>query len=133
MTLSTDGGSRGNPGPGACSAVLKDRNGIIIDKQGKFLGICTNNEAEYHGLILGLNLAVNHHVDNVEVLMDSELIVNQLNGRYRIKEPRLKPLFTEVKNLVQQFDSVSFRSIPREKNKEADILVNTVLDQQTNA
>ena len=130
MTVNTDGGSRGNPGPGACGAVLKDHNGNIIDQKGKYLGIRTNNEAEYHGLILGLELAINCNTDDLEVLMDSELIVKQLNGKYRVKEPRLIPLFTKVKTLSQKFDSISYFAIPREKNKEADAIVNRVLDEQ---
>jgi ribonuclease HI len=130
MTLNTDGGSRGNPGPGACSAILKDRNATIVGKASKFLGLCTNNEAEYQGLLLGLELAIKHNADDLEVLMDSELIVKQLNGKYRVKEPRLKPLFDKVKEMTQNFDAICFISIPRERNKEADTLVNTVLDQQ---
>lgn len=133
MTINTDGGSRGNPGPGACGVVIKDRSGNTIKEQGKYLGICTNNEAEYQGLILGLELALTMKADNVEILMDSELVVKQLKGLYRVKEPRLALLYKTAKELERQIGAVSYFAIPREKNKQADAIVNMVLDGQQNA
>lgn len=130
MTINTDGGSRGNPGPGACGVVIKDRHGHIVKEEGKFLGVCTNNEAEYRGLLLGLKLAAELSSDNLEVLMDSELVIKQLRGEYRVKEPRLSSFYHEAKELEKRFSSVSYISIPRERNKEADAIVNKILDNQ---
>jgi ribonuclease HI len=133
MTINTDGGSRGNPGPGACGAVLKDRSGNVIAQKGKFLGICTNNEAEYQGLILGLETALAMGTDEAEVLMDSELVVKQLKGEYRVKNEKLFPLYQKVKELEQKIGDVSYFAIPREQNKLADAMVNKVLDEQLHA
>lgn len=133
MIVNTDGGSRGNPGSGACAAVLKDYNGSVLEAKGKFLGCCTNNEAEYNGLILGLSLALEKGADSVEILMDSELVVKQLRGEYRVKEPKLLPLYKKVKELADQIGNVSYHAIPREQNKAADKIVNQVLDERVNA
>ena len=133
MIINTDGGSRGNPGPGACGIVIKDQNGIVSKKVGKFLGLCTNNEAEYQGLILALETALELQADTLEILMDSELVVKQLQGLYRVKEPRLVPLFTKVKHLEHQLDTVSYYHIPRAQNSLADAVVNQVLDSQQHA
>lgn len=133
MIINTDGGSRGNPGPGACATVLKDRNGNIIAQKGKFLGVCTNNEAEYHGLILGLETALEMGADDAEVLMDSELVVKQLQGEYRVKNAKLSPLYQQVKALEAKIGQVSYSAIPREQNKLADATVNKVLDKQPHA
>lgn len=130
MTINTDGGARGNPGPGACGAVLKDRNGNIVKQVGKYLGICTNNEAEYHGLLLGLTTALELGADSAEVLMDSELVVKQLKGEYRVKEPRLFELYQQAKALEQKLGTVSYFAVRREQNKLADAIVNRVLDDQ---
>ena len=133
MIINTDGGSRGNPGPGACGAVIKDRNGNVVAQKGRFLGICTNNEAEYKGLILGLETALEIGVDNAEILMDSELVVKQLKGEYRVKNAKLSPLYQKVKELEEKIGQVSYRAIPREQNKLADAMVNKVLDEQFHA
>ncbi|HAZ29334.1 TPA: bifunctional RNase H/acid phosphatase, partial [candidate division WWE3 bacterium] len=126
-----DGGARGNPGPGACGAVLKDSNGIILEKRGKYLGVVTNNQAEYEGIILGMELALDRKVDCVEFLLDSELIVKQLVGLYRVKEPKLIPMYQRTKNLEARLREVHYRAVPREKNKDADAVVNKVLDAHT--
>ena len=133
MIINTDGGSRGNPGPGACGAGLKDRNGNIVAQKGKFLGVCTNNEAEYQGLILGLETALELEADSAEILMDSELVVKQLKGQYRVKNAKLFPLYQQVKGLEEKIGQVSYRAIPREQNKLADAVVNKVLDEQLHA
>jgi len=131
VTINTDGGARGNPGPGACGAVLKDSNGIILEKRGKYLGVVTNNQAEYEGIILGMELALDRKVDCVEFLLDSELIVKQLVGLYRVKEPKLIPMYQRTKNLEARLREVHYRAVPREKNKDADAVVNKVLDAHT--
>lgn len=128
MIINTDGGARGNPGPGACGAVLKDHTGNIIKKVGKYLGVCTNNEAEYQGLLLGLKYAVELGADCAEVLMDSELIVNQMKGAYRVKTPHLIPLHQQAKELENQLERVTYFAVRREQNKLADAIVNKVLD-----
>ena len=132
MIINTDGGARGNPGPGACGAVVKDQTGHVVRREGKFLGVCTNNEAEYHGLILGLETALELGADCLEVNMDSELVVKQLRGEYRVKEPRLAELYAKTKALEQKFSEVRYFAVKREKNKEADAVVNQVLDAQAN-
>ena len=132
MIINTDGGARGNPGPGACGAIIKDQTGNIIRREGKFLGVCTNNEAEYQGLILGLEIAMELGADSVEVNMDSELVVKQLRGEYRVKEPRLAEFYAKAKALEQKFSEVRYFAVRREKNKEADAIVNQVLDGQSN-
>lgn len=133
MIINTDGGARGNPGPGACAAIIKDRNGNTIYKVGKFLGYCTNNEAEYCGLILGLQAAIKlgSQEQEVEVNMDSELVVKQLKGLYKVKEPRLAKLYIKAKALEQKLGTVRYFAVRREKNKEADALVNLVLNKHT--
>jgi len=133
MTINTDGGSRGNPGPGACGAVLKDGNGNVVVQIGKFLGVCTNNEAEYQGLILGMETALEMGADSAEVLMDSELVVKQLKGAYRVKNAKLFPLYQKVKELEQKIGEVSYFAVPREQNKLADAIVSKVLDKQSHA
>jgi len=133
MIINTDGGSRGNPGPGACGAVIKDRNGNILVQKGAFLGICTNNEAEYQGLILGLTSALELGADSAEVLMDSELVIKQLRGEYRVKNVKLSPLHHKAKELEKKLGEVSYFAVPREQNKLADAMVNKVLDEQLHA
>jgi ribonuclease HI len=126
--LYTDGGARGNPGPGAIGIVLKDSNRKTIMEMGKYLGTCTNNEAEYRALIEGLTLCKEKKADEITCHLDSELIVKQLKGQYKVKNQRLRVLFDKIKNLETKFSTVSYIHIPREKNVEADALVNEVLD-----
>jgi len=126
--LFTDGGSRGNPGPGACSYVLYGAAGNLQEKCGKYLGICTNNQAEYQGILTGLQAAKRLAVANLDCFLDSELVVKQVNGEYRIKNPDLKMVFDEVARVSRSFKHVSFTHIPRGKNSEADALVNETLD-----
>ncbi len=128
MTINTDGGARGNPGPGACGAVLKDINGIILERRGKYLGVVTNNQAEYEGIILGMELALERKIECAEFLLDSELIVKQLTGLYRIKEPKLIALYQKAKELAAKIPEIHYRTIPREQNKDADQIVNKVLN-----
>lgn len=132
----TDGGARGNPGPAAIGVVIKNEDGRIIKSYGESIGRGTNNEAEYGAVILALQKLKallgkkKTKLVFVDVNMDSELVVKQLNGEYKIEEERLLPLFIKVWNLKVDFGKVIFRHVPREQNKEADRLVNEALDIQ---
>jgi len=128
--LFTDGGSRGNPGPAASGAVLKTTDGEMLAQEMKYLGKTTNNQAEYTAIIIGLEKARDLGVDEVSVFMDSELATKQLNGEYRVKDPDIAKRFLEVKNLLHSFKKVTFTHVRREKNKEADALVNKCLDEK---
>ena len=131
LTIYTDGGARGNPGPAAIGVVIKDGSGKTISEYGEYLGKQTNNYAEYSALISGLKKAQELGAAEVECVLDSELIVKQMNRQYKVKEPTLQKLFIQVFNLASQFKKVVFKHIPREKNKEADKWVNKILDEQT--
>ena len=134
--LYTDGGSRGNPGPAALGVVIANEKGEILKKYGETIGETTNNEAEYQALILGLKkLKQVFGKDKMkqaelEVRMDSELIVKQLNHQYKIEEPNLQKLFLRVWNLMLDFGPIKFIAIPRAQNREADRLVNEALDKR---
>lgn len=134
IRLYADGGSRGNPGPAASGAVLKEclegKEGKILAQVKKFLGTTTNNQAEYTAIVIGLEKAKDLGVEEVEVVLDSELAVKQLNREYKVKHPELAKRFLEVWNLQQGFKKVTFRHVKREFNKEADALVNECLDEQ---
>jgi len=126
-TLYTDGGARGNPGPGAIGIVLKKDDDVLVQKA-KYIGEVTNNQAEYQALILGLHTALDH-TKELKCFLDSELVVKQLNGEYRVKDEKLKPLFEKIKKLEEDFARVTFHHIPRERNKLADLLLNEELDK----
>ncbi len=126
--LYTDGGARGNPGPAACGLVLLDQAGRTIHASGHFIGRATNNVAEYRGLIFGLNEALGHGVSRLIVYSDSELMIHQLNGVYRVKNEQLRVLYAEAKELAEQFDFIKFEHIRREGNKLADEMVNRAID-----
>ncbi len=130
--LNTDGGARGNPGPGGAGIVLKDPSGNLIKQGGKFLGTCTNNEAEYIALILGLATAKAEGIKLLECILDSELIVQQLRGIYKVKSPKLKELYAKVKNLERNFEYIQYRHVKRKFNKEADAMVNKAIDLALN-
>jgi ribonuclease HI len=127
-TLYADGGSRGNPGPAAYGAVLQDENGNTLREVAAFLGTSTNNVAEWSGLIAGLEAALELGVDHIDVRLDSELVVRQLSGAYRVKQPHLIPLHAKAKSLLRKFASSHVGHVRREYNKEADALLNQVLD-----
>jgi len=134
ITIFTDGGSRNNPGMAGAGVFIMDENGKELKKVKKFLGIQTNNWAEYEALILGLEtakklLGEKTKSTEVEIKMDSELIVKQLNGQYRVKEPSLFEQFVKVNNLKINFPNISFNHIPRAQNKEADKLANQAMDE----
>lgn len=127
MILFTDGGARGNPGPAGAGVVLRNDE-KIVEQVCAYLGEKTNNEAEYSALILGLKVAAKHTDAHLEVYMDSELVVKQLNGEYKIKQEHLQKLYFDVKKLEKKFSKVTYSHVTRDKNKEADRLVNEVLD-----
>ncbi len=125
----TDGGARGNPGPGGAGVVIYDSNNKIIQEHSRFLGYTTNNKAEYEALILGLEKTKKLKATDVDCYLDSKLVVEQLNRRYKVKNKDLGVLFIKAWNLSQYFKQVNFYHIPREKNKKADSLVNQVIDK----
>lgn len=127
-TLYADGGSRGNPGPAAYGAVLFDDGGDVLREVGAFLGTTTNNVAEWSGLIAGLEAALELGVDEIAVRLDSELVVKQLSGAYRVKQAHLVPLHAKAKQLLRRFAHTDVAHVRRNANKEADALVNQVLD-----
>jgi ribonuclease HI len=128
----TDGGSRNNPGPAACGIVIQDEKGEIVHTFGKYIGTATNNQAEYGALILALEKARELLQGKGEVTchLDSELVVKQLKREYKVKDEKMKELFTKVCQLCLDFDKVEFIHVRREKNKLADKLVNEELDKQ---
>ena len=128
-TLRCDGGSRGNPGPGAFGFVLCDPRGAEREARGEYLGSVTNNVAEYRALIAGLESAAHHGVRRLEVVMDSELVVRQMTGEYRVKNAGLKPLHAEARRKAAAIAEVTYRSVLREENERADRLVNETLDK----
>ena len=129
LTIFTDGGARGNPGPAAAGIVIKDDRGKTIESYGEYLGKQTNNYAEYSALISGLKKAKALGADEVDCMLDSELVVKQLQRKYKVKEPTLQKLFVLAYNASAQFKKETYKHIPRERNKEADAEVNEVLDR----
>lgn len=132
ITVYSDGGSRGNPGPSAAAFVIYDQNNQVIDQGGEYLGITTNNQAEYHGVLLGLERALEHKISSLEYRVDSMLVVNQLNGTYHIKNRELWPIHERIKTLMTRFKKINFAHVPRERNQAADLLVNVLLDEHKN-
>ena len=128
VVANVDGGARGNPGPAAYGIVLRDAGGATLLAAGKCIGRATNNVAEYYGLIAALDAARERGVCRLRVESDSELLVLQMQGRYRVKSPDLKPLHERALKLARAFESFEIAHIPREKNREADRLVNAALD-----
>ena len=130
LVLRTDGAARGNPGPSAAGVVIEDARGRALARKGVLLGRGTNNEAEYRALIAALEEAKGLGGREVEVRADSELVVMQVTGRYRVKAPNLKPLYAKVRELLASFERYDVRHVPREENAEADGLANAALDAQ---
>ena len=128
-TLRCDGGARGNPGPGAAAWVLADPKGAEVEARGEYLGAVTNNVAEYRALIAGLDAAARHEVAALRVCMDSELVVRQMTGEYRVKHVGLKPLHAEARHAAARIGTVRFEAVRREQNERADQLVNQTLDK----
>ena len=136
IIIYTDGGSRGNPGPAGMGVVIADKKGKMMKEYSGFLGVKTNNEAEYEAVIFGLKkikaLLGKEKIKNTEIefRLDSQLIARQLNGEYKIEEERLLPLFIKIWNLKIDFGPIKFSEIPREQNKEADRLTNEAMDNE---
>ena len=126
--LFTDGGSRGNPGPAAYAFVLEAEDGTVLDARGETIGVATNNVAEYSALVAGLERAVEVGVDELEVVSDSELLVKQMRGEYRVKNRALQGLFLEASELARKLQQVTYTAVRREHNELADSLVNEALD-----
>jgi ribonuclease HI len=128
-TLRCDGGSRGNPGPAAYGFVLADVHGREVEARGEYIGTATNNVAEYRALIAGLQSAVTHGASPLAVVMDSELVIRQMTGQYKVKNAGLKPLHLEAKQAAAKLAKVTWSSVAREDNGRADGLVNEALDR----
>jgi len=126
--LYTDGGARGNPGPAGIGAVLLTASGDLVEELGDFIGKATNNVAEYQALLAGLELALDRGVERLDVFLDSELVVRQVNGQYKVKDAGLKPLHAQACLLLSRFHEVSVKHVRREQNAEADRLVNEAID-----
>lgn len=127
--LYTDGAARGNPGPAGAGAYICAENGQVIAEIAEYLGEATNNVAEYKGLIFGLERLVALGVSEVEIRADSELMVKQLNGEYRVKHPNLVPLYRKAQGLLDKIPSVTIKHVRREENQEADRLSNQAIDE----
>src|SRR4029077_8478333 len=126
--LSTDGGARGNPGPAAFGYVLEAEDGTVLAAHGEAIGVATNNVAEYRGLGAGPERAAELQLDEVEVVSDSELLVKQMNGEYRVKNEALRELSLEAARLARQIAKVGYTAARREQNELSDRLVNEALD-----
>jgi ribonuclease HI len=126
--LFTDGGSRGNPGPAAYAFVLEAEDGTVLDARGEAIGVATNNVAEYAALVAGLARAVEVGVDELEVISDSELLVKQMRGEYRVKNKALQDLFLDASGHARKLRRVTYTAVRREHNELADSLVNEALD-----
>jgi len=130
FNLYADGACRGNPGQGGAGAVLMDENGNIVATAKYSLGLCTNNIAEYKALILGMDEALKRQCRHLHIFLDSELLVNQINGTYKIKNENLKVLMRDVRKLLSYFDSYTVEHIDRSRNNIADRLANEAIDEE---
>ena len=128
VVVNVDGGARGNPGPAAIAAVVQDADGQVLQEKGETIGRATNNVAEYRALLLGIEMAAALGASELELVGDSELIVRQVEGKYKVKDAALRELHAEVKRALEPFASWSIRHVRREQNAEADRLVNEALD-----
>jgi probable phosphoglycerate mutase len=133
MVAYIDGGSRGNPGPAGYGVRIENGHGVLVDELYGALGTATNNVAEYRGLLAALRWAADRSVGRLTVRSDSELLVRQMLGAYRVKNPGLAPLHREAQSLIARLDRVTFEHIPRELNAEADRLANRAMDEAPGA
>ena len=135
LLLFADGGSRGNPGPGGCGVVITDKGGKVIEKISKYIGHTTNNRAEYQALLLGLETLEKaigkNKIEKISCYLDSKLVVEQVKGKWKVKNRELKPLTEKVKSFLKKYPNTGFYHIPRAKNKLADQLVNEAIDKHT--
>jgi ribonuclease HI len=130
LRIFTDGAARGNPGPAGLGVVIEDDQGLRLRGLHRWLGVATNNEAEYHALIEGLKAVAEWKPDRLEIYLDSKLVAEQVKGNYRVKEPRLQRLHLQAKELLSTFPEVEIKHVEREKNKGADALANMAIDAQ---
>ena len=128
LSVNVDGGARGNPGPAAIGVVVRDFDGEVIEERGERIGRATTNVAEYRALLLGIEMATAHGAEHLDLVGDSELIVRQVEGRYKVKDATMRELHAEVKRALAGLDSWTIRHVRRESNAEADRLVNAALD-----
>lgn len=129
LTVNVDGGARGNPGPAAIGVVVRNEDGAVVEAVGETIGRQTNNVAEYRALLRGIELALANGAEEVELIGDSELVVRQIEGRYKVKKAELKPFHAKAKELLGEFDRWSIRHVKRDQNADADRLVNEALDR----
>jgi len=127
--INIDGGSRGNPGPAAYGVIIRDGSGVVVAKLKKYIGRMTNNVAEYYGLIAALDYAESHNVKAIRIESDSELLVKQMRGQYKVKSEDLRPLFERALKMSKTFESFRIEHVYREQNREADALANEALDE----
>ena len=135
ITIHTDGGARGNPGPAGAGAIIRDDEGNVLKEVSEFLGNQTNNFAEYEAAFLGLSAAkeiVEPDTAEVELYLDSELVVKQLKGEYKVKNEGLQPQYEKVKALLDMYPNIQFSHVRREENKDADKLANDAMDKGMN-
>lgn len=128
--LFADGGSRGNPGPSASGYAILDSDDNVIAKRGIYIGETTNNQAEYRAVVFGLEHAQKLGIKHLDVFLDSQLVVNQVNGIYRVKNQELLPIFLNLKDMANRFEAISFTHVPRAMNSLADSMVNEALDAE---
>jgi len=128
LVVNVDGGARGNPGPAAVGVVVRDADGEVLEERGERIGVATNNVAEYRALLAGIERAAALGAAELELVGDSELVVRQVKGEYKVKDAALRELHAEVKRALRPFESWSIRHVRRERNAEADGLVNRALD-----
>jgi ribonuclease HI len=127
--LYADGACRGNPGPAGSGAALVNEDGLVVAEAMRYLGPGTNNVAEYTALIIGLEEAWRHEVEHLEIRMDSKLVVEQMNGRWRVRDAKLRPLADRTRELLARFPKWRLKHIPREQNAVADVLANRAIDE----
>ena len=128
VTVNVDGGARGNPGPAAVGVVIRGAGGEVLEERGEAIGRATNNVAEYRALLLGIEMAAAHGASELELIGDSQLVVRQVEGRYKVKDATMRELHAKVKRALQPFESWSIHHVRREQNADADRLVNEALD-----
>jgi ribonuclease HI len=128
LTVNVDGGARGNPGPAAIGVVVRDADGAVVDSVGETIGAATNNVAEYRALLRGVELAAAHGATELELIGDSELVVRQIEGRYKVKNAAMKELCAQARKALADFDNWEIRHVKRGQNADADRLVNEALD-----
>lgn len=128
LTVNVDGGARGNPGPAAIGVVVRGPGGEVLEERGERIGRATNNVAEYRALLRGIELAAAHDAEALELIGDSELVVRQIEGRYKVKDAGLRELHAEAKRALRGFEDWSIRHVRRAENADADRLVNQALD-----